>query len=256
NVWHRLYNLSDQPAVLLGVTNAPIVVDLYHNTKFIFGDSFVFDDRYDGRGDFFNVGERQEPKIPGGHAVWETNFIPDLRNAYVDERERPKGHRVRIMGFEMADNVFTGHISQWPVGIYHKAHFHGPGAILLGLNSSGYVLLWPKELGITPYRDGHGDQVRKVRWGPNAVYGPPDGWFHQHFNTGAEDARHIAFRTGGAKYAMGLHHRAQDPVVSIREGGALIDYEDEDPRIRADFEAALKAAGVRSEMPDFVSSQG
>ena len=250
NTWHRIYNLSAQPALILGVTTAPLVMDLYHNTEFVFGNPFSFLDRYSGRDDYFNVGKHVE-RAPGEHVVWDTNFIPDIRTSFVDNRERPKGHRVSIMGFEMSENVFTGHISEWPVGIYHKAHYHGPGAVLLGLNSNGYVLLWSKELGITPFQDGLGDQVVKLNWGEGSVYSPGDGWFHQHFNTGREMARHIAFRTGGAKYRLGMRSSERTPTVSIKQGGSLIEYEDEDPFIREQFEEALARSGIESEMPDF-----
>ncbi len=251
NSWHRLYNGGKEPVIFLGVTNAPIVMDLFHNPEFVFEDSFVFKDRYNGEEDYFKVGERVE-RGAGEHVVWETNFIPDLRNAFVDPRQRPKGEGVRIMGFEISENILTGHISEWPVGMYHKAHYHGPGAILLGLRSKGYVLMWPKALGTTPFKDGHGDRVLRINWGEGAVYSPGDGWFHQHFNTGPEPARHIAFRTGGAKYRIGLRGRdnTRAPVVSIKEGGAMVEYEDEDPRIRKDFEEALKEVGVPCHMPD------
>jgi mannose-6-phosphate isomerase-like protein (cupin superfamily) len=251
NTWHRLYSVSAEPAVLLGVTTAPIVMDLFHSPQFVFGDSYVFSDRYAGEQDYFTLDNRVERNV-GEHLVWETNFIADLRTALVDNRPRPKGHGVSIMGFEIADNVYTGHISEWPVGIYHKAHYHGPGAIILGLSSHGYVLLWPKDLGLNPYRDGYGDQVVRLNWGEGAVYAPPDGWFHQHFNTGLEPARHIAFRTGGAKYKMGLKQTERNPVVSISKGGALLEYEDEDPQVRRDYEAALLTAGIECRMPVFV----
>jgi hypothetical protein len=39
--------------------------------------------------------------------------------------------------------------------------------------------------------------------------------------------------------------------TSIREGGTLIEYEDEDPEIRRDFEAAIRKVGVGMEMPAF-----
>jgi quercetin dioxygenase-like cupin family protein len=254
NTWHRLYSVSSEPAILLAVTTAPIVMDLFHNPGFVFGDSFVFSDRFAGEEDYFTLDNRVE-RNAGQHLVWETNFIADLRTAVVDNRPRPKGHGVSIMGFEIADNVYTGHISEWPVGIYHKAHYHGPGAVILGLNSHGYVLLWPKDLGLTPYKHGKGDQVIQLKWGEGAVYAPPDGWFHQHFNTGREPARHIAFRTGGAKYRMGFRSTERDPVVSLQKGGALLEYEDEDPWVRQAFEAALRAEGIESQMPTFARSQ-
>ncbi len=250
NAWHRLYNGGKEPVIFLGVTNAPIVMDLYHNPEFVFADSFIFKDRYDGEEDYFKTAKRVE-RGKGEHLVLETNFISDLRSAFVDPRKRPKGEGVRIMGFEISENILTGHISEWPVGMYHKAHYHGPGAILLGLRSNGYVLMWPKELGTTPFKDGHGDQVLRINWGEGAVYSPGDGWFHQHFNTGPEPARHIAFRTGGAKYRIGLRGRdnTRATVMDIKEGGAMIEYGDEDPQIRRDFEAALQEAGVACEMP-------
>ncbi len=250
NAWHRLFNVGKESVIFLGVTNAPIVMDLYHNPDFVFGDSFKFTDRYDGEEDYFKTANRVE-RGKGEHLVLETNFISDLKSAFVDPRKRPKGEGVRIMGFEISENILTGHISEWPVGMYHKAHYHGPGAILLGLRSKGYVLMWPKELGTTPFKDGHGDQVLRINWGDGAVYSPGNGWFHQHFNTGVEPARHIAFRTGGAKYRIGLRgsDNTSATVTSIKEGGAMIEYEDEDPQVRRDFEAALREAGVGCEMP-------
>jgi mannose-6-phosphate isomerase-like protein (cupin superfamily) len=254
NTWHRLYSVSSEPAILLGVTTAQLVMDLYHNPRFVFENPFVFTDRYAAEPDYFNLDNRIE-RNAGEHVVWETNFIADLRTAVIDNRPRPKGHGVSIMGFEIADNVYTGHLSEWPVGIYHKAHYHGPGAVILGLNSHGYVLLWPKELGLTPYQDGYGDQVIKLKWGEGAVYAPPNGWFHQHFNTGREAARHIAFRTGGAKYRMGFSQTERNPVVSVQKGGALLEYEDEDPKVRRDFEAALLAEGIACQMPTFAPAE-
>ena len=36
----------------------------------------------------------------------------------------------------------------------------------------------------------------------------------------------------------------------VREGGTLIDYEDEDPQVRRDFEAAIAPQGIRCTMPE------
>lgn len=251
NTWHRLYNVGREPVIFLALTTAPVVMDLFHNTEFVFETPFIFRDRYSGEEDYFKVGHKVE-RAGGGMTIWETNFIPDLRAAFMEtDKSTARPTKVaggRFIGFEISENVVTGHISEWPVGIYHKAHYHGPGAVLLGLRSKGYVLLWPKELGITPYKNGDGEGVVKVNWGEGAVYSPGDGWFHQHFNTGPEPARHIAFRTGGAKYRVGLH-RYVGTTESIREGGTMIEYEDEDPQIRRDFEAALRERGVGSRMP-------
>jgi len=252
NTWHRLYNGGREPVLFLGVTNAPIVMDLFHSPEFVFEDNYIFKDRYSGEENYFKEGQKLD-RGSSVHLVWDTNFIPDLKEAadmLEDPLEGVKGAGVRIMNFEMSENILTGHISEWPVGMYHKAHYHGPGAILLGLRSKGYVLLWPKKLGTTPYKDGYGDQVVKVNWGDGAVYSPGDGWFHEHFNTGSQPARHIAFRTGGTKYKVSLRGSENDnaTVVDIKKGGALIEHEDEDPEIHAQFEAALAHEGVQCAM--------
>jgi hypothetical protein len=39
--------------------------------------------------------------------------------------------------------------------------------------------------------------------------------------------------------------------TSVRDGGTMIEYEDEDPQIRLDFEAAIDMIGVPMEMPQF-----
>ena len=259
NAWHRLYNGGREPVLLLGVTTAPIVIDLFHDLDFVFGDGFVFKSRYDGEEDYFKL-DRKIDRGGGKASVWETNFIADLRNAFFDVPPTVAEGSVKVAGgnntiFEMSENVLSGHISEWPIGMYHKAHYHGPGAILLGLKSKGYVLLWQKELGTTPYQAGQGDRVIKIPWKEGSVYSPGDGWFHQHFNTGSEPARHIAFRTGGSKYKLGLRpvERASQEemgvIISIKKGGTMVEYEDEDPQIRNDFEAALRQSGVQCRMP-------
>jgi len=151
----------------------------------------------------------------------------------------------------MAGGFPSGHISEWPVGRYHKAHYHGPGAVLIGLKGRGYVNLWPRALGIHPWQDGHGDEVVLVEWGPNSVYVPPDGWFHQHMSTGKVPARHVAVYGGTSP----LMSRAVDGeggrgvYQPVREGGVLIDYEDEDPEVRRYFIEANRREGVECDMP-------
>lgn len=254
NTWHRLYNNTREPALLLAVTTAPLIVDIFHNMDFVFNCDHKFNDRYNGEEGYF----RQQEHIPGTHG-WETNFIADVRRALLDNAD----HKVaagQLTSFEIADQSLVGHISSWPAGHYHKAHFHGAGACLHGLSSSGYVLLWPSELGMHPYQDGHGDEVVRVEWKEGSVYCPPASWFHQHFNAGPTPARHVALRIGSTRHEMGFHSASfggmgsgegggSRLMTSVREGGTLIDYEDEDPEIRRDFEAELARKGIPCDMP-------
>lgn len=241
NSWHRLINGGREPVKFLAVTNAPLIMDVFHSAEFVFDCPHLFSDRYRGEEDFFAMGKKRYEV--GMQHVWETNFIPDIRSAGLDRRE-VKGSGVQITQFELSGNGLIGHLSEWPAERYHKAHYHGPGAILLGLQSSGYVLLWSKELGIRPFESGRGDEVVEVKWKEGSLYCPPGGWFHQHFNTGAGPARHLAVRYGSRLHTLGFMlaaKRQEDGVyISVREGGTLIDYEEEDPEIGRQYEAALR----------------
>ena len=254
NSWHCLINGGREPVKYLAVTNAPLVMDIFHNVDFVFNCSYPFEDRYKGQEDYFAVGEKRYEA--GRQHIWETNFIADVCAASLGARDI-KGAGVQLTQFELSGNALIGHLAQWPAGRYHKAHYHGPGAILLGLQSSGYVLLWPKEAGVRPYESGNSDRVVEVKWKEASVYCPPNFWFHQHFNTGAVPARHLAMRYGGKLFPMGFKTASRvfmqgedsEPYTSVRQGGTLIEYEDEDPQIRRRYEEELQKTGVPCEMP-------
>jgi hypothetical protein len=119
---------------------------------------------------------------------------------------------------------------------------------VLVLNGRGYTLLWK---GATKYSDAT-EHVR-VEFTEGTLFVPPDGWFHQHFNTGGDPARYLAANWGGdGKWFMralgggGRTHRLGK--TSTRKGGNLIEYEDEDPAVSDMFEAELKKAGVKNRM--------
>ncbi len=257
NSWHRLINGSREPVVFLAVTSAPLMLDLLHDTDFVFGCDCDFNQRFDGRPDYFVPSSKREER--GGFMVWDSNFIADARSALVDPSEA-KGSGVRITSFDMGGSTLVGHLAEWPVGRYHKAHFHQGGAILLILRSEGYTLMWPQEAGMRPYQRKRENQVVKVDWREASVVSPPTGWFHQHFNTGKEPARQLAFRYSGqsGKYLLGVAKFLNKEGVrtSTREGGTLIEYEDEDPQIRRDYEAALKKESVAMQMPAIAYRQG
>jgi oxalate decarboxylase/phosphoglucose isomerase-like protein (cupin superfamily) len=254
NTYHRMINGGREPVRFLAITNAPLIMDVFHNSDFVFNCPYAFTDRYGGEEDYFAVGSKRYEL--GRQHIWETNFIADVIGASLGARDI-KGAGVELTQFELAGNGLIGHVAQWPSGRYHKAHYHGAGAILLGLQSSGYVLLWPKEAGARPYESGNENQIIELKWREGSVYCPPDKWFHQHFNTGAQPARHLALRYSGRLFPLGIRVAGKvmmqgedgEPYTSIRDGGTLIEYEDEDPEIRRRYEAALKINGVVNQMP-------
>ena len=79
NSWHRLVNGGRQPVKFLAVTNAPLIMDVFHNEDFVFNCPYVFSDRYSGADGFFNVGQKRYES--GMQHIWETNFIMDIQSA-------------------------------------------------------------------------------------------------------------------------------------------------------------------------------
>jgi hypothetical protein len=150
----------------------------------------------------------------------------------------------------LSDNTLIGHLAEWPVGRYHKAHYHGGGAVLVILRSEGYSLMWPNNLGTRPYENGQGDRVVRVDWIPGSVFSPPTNWYHQHFNTGAERALQLALRCGSQRFPLGIRVAAIRAGVytSVKQGGTLIEYEDEDPVIRHTYTAELEKKGIAPDM--------
>jgi mannose-6-phosphate isomerase-like protein (cupin superfamily) len=249
NTLHRLINHGSEPALFLAITTAPMALDHYHNEQFVFNNDFAFQDRYDGESGYFEPGVDRYLAANNRQWIWETNFIPDASKARIDAQEQ-KGAGVNLTQFEISNNILIGHLAEWPVGRYHKAHFHGGGAVLVILRSEGYSLMWPNHLGVKPYENGYGDQVVRVDWVPGSVFSPPTNWFHQHFNTGPERALQLALRCGSQKFPLGIRVAAIRAGVytSVKHGGTLIEYEDEDAAIRRNYEVELAKKGIALDM--------
>jgi quercetin dioxygenase-like cupin family protein len=256
NVWRRHINRGATPARLLSMNNAPVVIDLFHNAEFVFNNDFVFRDRYNGEADFFGAGPEnfhhkqttaENSEIARGVHTWDSGFVPDAR-AIGLEAVKERGEANSRVELQLAENTMQCHISEFEVGTYKKAHRHGPGSHVVMLNGRGYTLMWK---GTIKYSEAPAQA--RIDWKEGSLFVPPDGWFHQHFNTGADFARYIAPTWGGdGKWFMrglgggGRTHRLGK--TSTRKGGSLIEHEDEDPLIRETFEAELKKAGVKSRM--------
>jgi len=250
NTSHRLLNGAREPAVFLAVTSAPRIINALDNLDAVFNSDIRLAD-LDVQGDnYFLARESRSTENWYKQGMLHTNFIPDARAVLLDDLER-KVAGGQLTGYRMGKRFPHGHISEWPSGRYHKAHYHGPGAILLGLDGEGYVLAWDNKLGSRPYRDGKGDQVHRVNWTKNSIYSPPDAYFHQHLNSGPGPAKHIAVY--GEHLPLGVHGMYAENewkgMLSFRDGGTLIEYEDEDPQVRKDFEETLRSKGIECKMP-------
>lgn len=241
NTSHRLHNGSGrEPVRLLGVTSAPLMINLLRNLDFIFNCPYDFTDRFAGQDDYFNREGTIYARPDSQQKIWETNFVSDVYRMHLPQwAERGAGGK--HMKFELADNVLVAHVSEFPVGTYKKGHRHGPGAHVVILEGQGYSLMWT---------DQH-ESFEDIHWKPGTMLVPPGMSWHQHFNTGRTPARYLAIRWGSTKWKVTRYLDHQGVDKSAKAGGNQIEYADQDPRIHRMFAERCKTNGVEVHMDEF-----
>lgn len=227
NTVHQHFNGSRaKPVRLIAVNNAPLVFNIFNSPDFVFNSQYEFSDRFSCKAVFFtsvfSAGTIEDLKV---------NFIPDAYSVKLDSHpERGKGFS-RI-GIQMSGNSMVGHIMQIKSGTYKKLHRHHAGTHIIVLAGKGYTLMWPPK----------GDRIR-IDWQKGSLLVPPEGWYHSHFVTSSEDARHLALRRG-------LRHVGTTwmPMVSESEGGHMLEHENESSDIRKAYEEELAKEGLELKM--------
>ena len=231
NTWHQHFNGSGKnTARFVSVTNAPVIINAFGDTDFVYNTAHDFKNRFAGESDYFaNKGEQKG-------LLLDTNFVADAINLpLISAKERGAGGgHIR---FSMAKGSMNSHISQFPVGTYKKAHAHGPGAHVIVLSGEGYSLMGPE-----------GEEPQRFNWQEGSMIVPPNMWFHQHFNTGTTPARYLAFKAEGVsiRNAQGVPRA----WISRRIGGHQVDYADESPQVRQTFAEALAKVGLQPRMEE------
>lgn len=163
-----------------------------------------------------------------GRPMWSGNFFPDLAawdKLHTYAERGAGGHR---MGFQIPNSILNGHMSAFPSRTYKKGHRHGPGTLIVIPRGEGFSYMWPE-----------GSEKIYIPWHEASIFVPPDMWFHQHFNVGAEPARYLAFHGNN-----GGREVVRDPERD------QIEYTQEDRLVRETFERELGKLGITSLMPD------
>ena len=246
NAAYQHFNGSGSETVrYLSITTAPFIMNIFHNLDFIFENEFAFTDRFDPEDEtYFSRGEKRL-----GRSAISVNFVRDvysISHIYNEVRRggMPGTRGYGYMDLAMGGQVLGPHLNTYPVGVYPPAHYHPPGAHLLILEGQGYDLLWPFE---------HYSERVRIDLKPGSLFVPPDRWFHQHFNTGPVMLRQLAIKPWGVgrKSTITMGAKPGSYVKSTKWGGTQLEYEDEDPEIHKEWEAALAETGVTCVMGEY-----
>jgi mannose-6-phosphate isomerase-like protein (cupin superfamily) len=223
NAWFQHFNASGTDACrYFALTSQPIAFELYRDPEFIYGMDYRFKDRFDpGDAEFFSRDGKYFTEYYGG--ILHSNFIPDIRKINLVAREK-RGKGTKNMYIHMSGGSMLAHVSEFPVGRYKKAHRHGPGAHVFLLDSTGYTMMWRE-----------GETPKRYDWHEGTVISPPAGWWHQHYNTGAQPCKFVA-----------LH--ANTAVQGEEQGVEQIEFEEGDEAMRKLFADECAKNGVKVDM--------
>jgi hypothetical protein len=219
-------------------------MNIFHDADFIFRNDYVFTDRV---GDAkYLTGEGDYRPVKPGRQQWQTLLVPDLPSMELPDFEA-RGGGGKHLHFVLSEATMHAHMAELPGARYKKAHRHPAGAHIFTVTGTGYTILWLEGQDL--------DDAIRFDWQKGSVEAPPEAYFHQHFNTGAEPARYMAVSFGSVRYPITAagRHMYENLDTPAKSGGTQIDYEDEDPRVYEGFVAELARTGTapRIERPSY-----
>lgn len=245
--WRQLSNArGDRPARLLHYNYLPVAMTLVPDPAFFFNNQYEDPSLLYGKeGDAYGAARavlgagahdrlaeksgavRDESIVAPNHggAWWVGNFFPDMAAWDQLSPHRARGGGGYSVKIQFPGSEMGASMSVFDAGLYKKAHLHGPGRVIVIPRGEGYSHLWEP-----------GGEKIVCPWGEAAVFTPPGGWFHQHFNLGDEPARYLKFG-----------HLPQ--LARVGEARNQIEYAAEDPWVREKFEEELAKRGRKGQMP-------
>lgn len=236
NYWHQLSNMHEDKTVrLLQYSYLPMILSGIPDAEFLFNNPYQGTDIVNSQEiDFYSEAkaiEQDTDVVFGRIAIWYGNFFPDMRTWDKLDSSAKRGAGGGSVFIQFPNTEVSCHMSVFAARTYKKAHRHGPGRVIVIPAGEGYSILWEE-----------GKEKIVVPWHEASVFVPPNKWFHQHFNTGAEPARYIAMHP--PHQFFGHEEKIKDRAKD------QIEYPDEDPWIRQKFEEELGKKGLTSLVPD------
>jgi len=230
NYSYQLANAQGhQPARLLHYNYLPIAMSIIPNPDYFF-DNPALEPEGDltsaEQHDVYSEAVYVEGARRGRQGAWVASFFPDLMawDKVQADRSVPVSQTLRYCLPNITSLRIGGHVLA--VGSYRKAHYHGSGAVIVVPGGEGLSVMWSVA--------GDGEKMF-LPWHEGSMFGPPNLWYHQHFNVGPDPARYITL------------HPARH--IEPDYAGSAIPFVDEDPTIRQRFEAELAKSGRASRMP-------
>ena len=227
---------GDKPVRLLHYSYLPLAMSVVPDPDFFLNNPYSAKQT---RQDFYSEakiiseggeglrwGNRDQKK----RAFWYGNFFPDMRAWDKLQDLQHRGAGGKSVTIQFAGSDMSCHMSVFPNGTYKKAHRHGPGRVIIIPGGEGYSVMWQE-----------GEEKVIVPWQEAALFVPPNKWFHQHFNLGAQAARYLALHPPSQFY--GHAEKVEDRVKDT------IEYVNEDPWVRQYFEEELAKRGNKTLMP-------
>jgi oxalate decarboxylase/phosphoglucose isomerase-like protein (cupin superfamily) len=235
NYTYQLSNAQgDRPVRVLQYNALPIAMSAVSDPGFLINNPHAVGQVPDASEELYSEARAVDAKgslVEARGVFWYGNFFPDMRawDQLVPFRGRGAGGTTVFIGFPNSE--MSCHMSVFPSRTYKRGHRHGPGRVIVIPKGEGFSVMWQE-----------GKEKVVVPWHEASMFVPPNRWFHQHFNLGADPARYLALHPlrQFAGHGETVEDRARDQI----------DYTAEEPWIRQKFETDLAARGLTSAMPE------
>ncbi len=236
NFTYRLANAQGhQPARLFHYNYLPMAMSIIPEPEYFFNNPALQPSMDRSGGEDHDVYSEVKfvPGMRGGRGRWVASFFPDLM-AWDKVNEGAGYGAIPTLSYQLP-NITSLRVGGrvLPSGTYKPAHYHGSGAVILIPGGEGFSLMWPV------FQE---QEKMIVHWREGSCFGPPNLWYHQHFNVGPAATRYLTL------------HPARH--IEPDYDGSTIPYPDEDPWVRQTFEAELAKRGLNSQMPPEIYTDG